>query len=191
MSYKQIKIELYYSELDPYIQSDVKTLILLLEDLANLILQKEDKILKLLNKNKVNAQLELTILDSEGIREINSQTRNINKVTDVLSFPNFEFSKLNKLFDFSFKPYDYLNPNAEQAVISLGEILICPEKAKEQANNLGHSFMREFCFLYMHGILHLMGYDHLDKDQAKIMYSLQNKIIPELEVLIIKHDFEV
>lgn len=191
MSYKQIKIELYYSELDPYIKSDVKTLILLLEDLANLILQKEEKFLKLLDKNKVNAQLELTIIDSEGIKEINRQTRNINKVTDVLSFPNFEFSKLNKLFDFSFKPYDYLNPNADHAMISLGEILICPEKAKDQANNLGHSFMREFCFLYMHGILHLIGYDHLDKDQAKIMYSLQNKIIPELEALIIKHDFEV
>lgn len=99
-----------------------------------------------------DTEVSLTFTDDEGIRAINAQFRNIDKPTDVLSFPLTDYEGV----DF---------PVADEPETSLGDIVISLERAQEQAREFGHSFEREVAFLTVHSMLHLLGYDHVESEE--------------------------
>lgn len=109
--------------------------------------------------------LSVSIIDEELIHEINRDYRNVDRVTDVISFA-FLDDVNNK--EQLFKLDEFLD---------LGEIYICYEKAKQQALEYGHSLKREMAFLFTHGFLHLLGYDHMNEKDEKIMFELTEKIL--------------
>lgn len=110
-------------------------------------------------------------VSSEEIRRLNSTHRNVDKVTDVLSFPFLQTDyKTNKLADFD-------NERSPDGTLYLGDIYICTAVAKAQAKQYGHSFKRELCFLALHGLLHLLGYDHMTAQDEKVMQSTAEQIL--------------
>lgn len=111
----------------------------------------------------ITAPLEINVLvtDDEGIRQINASNRNIDKATDVLSFPMFELIPGDPPKDWS----SYLDPDT--GLCPLGDMAISLERAKEQAEAFGHSLKREVGYLTIHSMLHLLGYDHLDEGPQK------------------------
>ena len=115
--------------------------------------------------------VEVTMTDEESIRETNRESRGIDSVTDVLSFPSIG-EKPPVLRD---KHPTDVDP--ESGEIMLGEILICTKRAEEQASEYGHSRSREIAYLTVHGLLHLFGYDHMnDVDKAE-MRAAEEKIL--------------
>lgn len=111
-----------------------------------------------------DCEVSVTFTDNEGIREMNRKFRNIDRATDVLSFP---------LFD-----EDGMDAHVEELDCMLGDIVLSLERAREQANEFGHSFRREVAFLTVHSVLHLLGYDHelSDEDDAD-MRRRQTEIV--------------
>lgn len=113
--------------------------------------------------------ISVNFVSGEEIESLNKKFRNIDKKTDVLSFPN-----LNK------KPEQTLDSFAHEKIeetLFLGDIVICKQVAFDQAKEYGHSKKREICFLALHGLLHLMGYDHIDKDDEKLMNATAELIL--------------
>ena len=127
------------------------------------------------------AEVNLTLTDNEGIHRINREFRQIDRATDVLSFPMLSYDKAG---DFSFleeESEDDFNPDTGEAL--LGDIVISVEKVMEQAQSFGHSVEREFAFLICHSMLHLMGYDHMEDEEAKVMEEEQRIIMSGLQIL--------
>ena len=109
--------------------------------------------------------ISVTIVDNDYIRGINSTYRHIDRPTDVISFAFLDG-----------------NPEKDQLfqsgqMVVLGEVYISFEKAKEQASAFGHSLERELKFLFVHGLLHLLGYDHMTEEDEKVMFRLQEEIL--------------
>ena len=125
---------------------------------------------------QINAEAEAAVsfVSEQVIYRWNKQERGIAKVTDVLSFPFLDFSmgSAGELSKDLIHPTD-IHP--ESGRIMLGEIMICPQRAQEQAAEYGHGLMREICFLTIHGLLHLLGYDHIEQEEP--MFSLQAEIL--------------
>lgn len=115
----------------------------------------------------------ITLTDNESIREINMEHRGIDKPTDVLSFPLVEYVDGKP----DIQPGD-IDPDTNR--VSLGDIIISAEKAKEQSESYGHSIEREFAFLAVHGMLHLLGYDHESEHDEKIMFKKQDEVLNEM-----------
>lgn len=113
-----------------------------------------------------NTEVSVTIVDNEEIRKINNKFRNIDRATDVLSFPLIDFDS-ESLPDDGSKIY-------------LGDIIISIERAKEQAKEYGHSIDREIGFLTAHSMLHLLGYDHMVPEEEKEMFAKQEEILNNL-----------
>ena len=114
----------------------------------------------------------ITLTTPSKIKEINNKYREIDKPTDVLSFPMFEKKELDeKIKNNSFLFEDVL-----------GDIVISVEKVKEQAEEYGHSFERELSYMIVHGFYHLMGYDHIEEEDKKIMRPKEEKILTELKI---------
>ncbi|MBQ3493944.1 MAG: rRNA maturation RNase YbeY [Clostridia bacterium] len=122
-------------------------------------------------KTKNNISVNITVVGEQTIKQLNSEHRKINKVTDVLSFP------LNEGTDFASE--EFLDKNT---LTDLGDIVICNKRAQKQATDYGHSYEREMCFLSLHGLLHLLGYDHMQTDEEKVMFSLQDKILNKCDI---------
>ena len=125
----------------------------------------------------VNVPCEINVLvtDNEGIRGINQASRNIDKATDVLSFPMFELTAGELPEDWA----AYLDPQSGR--VPLGDMAISLEKALEQAVEYGHSVKREIGYLTVHSVLHLLGYDHLDEGPMKEqMRTQEEKIMTQL-----------
>ena len=114
----------------------------------------------------------ITFTIPEEIRKINKKYRKIDRATDVLSFPMFEKSELDE----KIKNKDFLHEDM------LGDIIISIEKVKEQAIEYGHSFERELSYMLVHGFYHLMGYDHIEEEDKKIMRPKEDKILNELKI---------
>lgn len=112
-----------------------------------------------------NGVVNIIIVDNKKIREINKEYRKIDKETDVISFALED--------DDTF---------IELPIRVLGDIYISIDKVKVQASEYGHSEKREICFLVVHGILHLLGYDHMNASDEKVMFSKQEKILDELDI---------
>lgn len=110
-------------------------------------------------------EVSLTIVDEKMIREINKMYRQKDTVTDVISFAFLD---------------DNMIIYPDDMPIPLGEIYICDQKIYEQAEAYGHSVSREFHFLALHGLLHLLGYDHMTEDDEIAMFQLQDEILEEL-----------
>lgn len=118
----------------------------------------------------------LLFVDNEAIRELNAEYRNLDKPTDVLSFAIQESheDELQITFD------DEIDA---QSIPNLyGDIVISLERAQEQSEDYGHSLLREICFLYVHGFLHLLGYDHLDADDERQMLERQQQILEKVGI---------
>lgn len=125
-------------------------------------------------------ELNLTITDNETIHSINKEYRNIDRPTDVLSFPMVDY---NAPKDFSLvekNEEDYFNPDTGELL--LGDIVISWEKVIEQAQEYGHSVFREFNFLIVHSMLHLFGYDHIEEEDRVIMEAEQKRILDEMGI---------
>ena len=126
------------------------------------------------------AEVNLTLTDNEGIHIINKEYREIDRPTDVLSFPMLSYDAPG---DFSFlmeENEDDFNPDTGEAM--LGDIIISVDKVKEQAREYGHSELREFAFLITHSMLHLFGYDHMEPEEAEVMERRQSEILEELQI---------
>lgn len=126
------------------------------------------------------AEINLTLTDNEGIHIINKEYRDIDRATDVLSFPMLSYETPG---DFSFlmdENDDDFNPDTGEAI--LGDIIISIDKVREQAEEYGHSELREFAFLITHSMLHLFGYDHMEPEEAKVMENKQRQILDELSI---------
>lgn len=119
----------------------------------------------------IPCEVNVLITDDDGIRAINSASRNIDKSTDVLSFPMFTLKAGELPEDWS----SYLDP--ETGLCPLGDIAISLERASAQANEFGHSLKREVGYLTIHSILHLLGYDHLDEGEQKKQMRKREEII--------------
>lgn len=109
--------------------------------------------------------LSLIIVGKKKIRTINRDYRNIDRETDVISFANIDSDD-----------YDYLCED-----VNLGDIFINADRVFSQAKKYGHSIKREFVFLFVHGMLHLLGYDHMVKKDEEVMFGLQDKIVGDLK----------
>ncbi len=106
----------------------------------------------------------IKFVSESEIQKLNREFRQIDRVTDVLSFPNYD---------------DPQNASFEEDDVFLGDIAICKSVAKKQAKEFGHSLKRELCFLALHGFLHIMGYDHVEKEDEEKMMGLANEILRE------------
>ncbi|MBQ9355178.1 MAG: rRNA maturation RNase YbeY [Clostridia bacterium] len=114
-----------------------------------------------------NAEIELTFVDDEQIKELNKEYRNIDKSTDVLSFPLGE----NGIYD----------KNPENGFYMLGDIVISVDHAEKQADLYGHGIEREVAFLTVHSMLHLLGYDHVDGgEQQRIMRQKEETVLEKM-----------
>jgi len=116
-------------------------------------------------KNK-KLTVNVTLTNPKKIQELNKQYRNIDKATDVLSFPMFEKEELVNLDN---KNY-YI----------LGDIVISIEKVKEQAVEYEHSFERELSYMVVHGFCHLLGYDHIEEEDKKVMRKKEEEILAKI-----------
>lgn len=115
----------------------------------------------------------ITLTNAENIQLINKQYRNIDKETDVLSFPMFEKDELeDKIKNQLFEHEDIL-----------GDIIISIPRVEEQAEEYGHSFERELSYMVVHGFYHLMGYDHIKEEDKKEMRPKEEKILSQLNIL--------
>ncbi len=124
----------------------------LMKEMVKFIFKKE---------NCDNGMLNIIFVDNEEIHNINKKYRGIDRVTDVISFALEDDDTL-------------INPSD---IRILGDIYVSIEKALEQAKEYGHSFERELSFLVVHGVYHLLGYDHMEKEEEKIMFQKQEEVL--------------
>ncbi len=130
----------------------------------------------LLKEDFKDVSVSINFVSDEEIQRLNREFRNIDKVTDVLSFPNLNKTPNEKLKKFR-KLADF-----DTNLLFLGDIVISKNVAKKQAREYGHSLKREVCFLALHGFLHLLGFDHIKEEDEKIMTKLQSKILSEVSL---------
>lgn len=137
-----------------------------------------DATIEVLNQTgKVN--VELQIVSEDFIKDVNNRFRKIDRVTDVLSFPSLDGVRYKDVTAKNF-PLDAVG---RDKTVFLGSIIICEERALEQAKEFGHSLERELCYLFCHGLLHLFGYDHETESDDIEMRSLANKVLEKIKVL--------
>ncbi|MCH5138151.1 rRNA maturation RNase YbeY [Clostridiaceae bacterium UIB06] len=131
-----------------------------------------------LKEEKVEVPCEVSIIfiDNEEIRDINRENRNIDRVTDVLSFPMLDYPK-GKVFKEVYLNYEFEPSDLDDGNLVLGDIALSLEKAKEQSLEFGHSFFREAAYLTVHSILHLLGYDHMEEEEKEIMRKREEEIL--------------
>lgn len=124
--------------------------------------------------NLSETDIDISMVDSKVIRELNRETRNIDLATDILTFPNIDMVL----------PYDKNNYNndinPETGNVILGEIIIARDVMTGNAEEYGHSVTREFAYLVTHGMMHLMGYDHINDADKQIMRIKEDEILNEL-----------
>ena len=123
------------------------------------------------NMQNANISISIILTTPENIKEINTKYRNIEKETDVLSFPMFEKEEIKQMI---------LNKNNIPEV--LGDIIVSIEKVKEQSKEYGHSFERELAYMIVHGFYHLMGYDHIEEKDKIEMRPKEEKILEKLDI---------
>ncbi|MDR0752055.1 MAG: rRNA maturation RNase YbeY [Christensenellaceae bacterium] len=121
--------------------------------------------------------IQVTFLTTSQMRSLNNRARGIDSATDVLSFPAVNFK-----MPYNKSDYTPDNFNPEDKTLILGEIYICMSKAREQAKEYGHHLKREVAFLALHGLLHLLGFDHLTDHGDKEMNELQDLILEKAKI---------
>ena len=119
----------------------------------------------------INLYINIILTNPENIRNINKQYRNIDKETDVLSFPMFEKEEIEEM-----------KKNGNDINEPLGDIIISIERVKQQAEEYGHSFERELSYMLIHGFYHLMGYDHMNDEDKKQMREKEEIVLNNLNI---------
>ena len=134
--------------------------------------------LKYLGQPASQLEMSLSIVSPEEIQALNKSYRGVDAVTDVLSFPTVDNPErlLLNLDDFT------ADVNADTHKLNVGDVIICRERAVEQAQEYGHSLKREMSFLALHGLLHLLGYDHVEPADEEQMTRLQNEILTKYHI---------
>ena len=150
------------------------------EELVN---ELENTIKFALKEEKVEVPCEISLLfvDNDEIREINNETRGIDRETDVLSFPMLDYTK-NKVFKDIYLNYEFDETFMDGEELVLGDIVLSLEKALEQSKEYNHSFKREASYLVVHSVLHLLGYDHMEEEEKKIMRAREEEILEKLDI---------
>lgn len=123
------------------------------------------------NIENINLYINIILTNPENIKRINKQYRNIDKETDVLSFPMFEKEELENM-----------KKNGNNIEEPLGDIIISIQKVEEQAKEYGHSFERELSYMLVHGFYHLIGYDHMEEDEKKVMREKEENVLNKLNI---------
>lgn len=123
---------------------------------------------ELLNLDEDRCEISVSFVGLDEIHDLNREYRAVDRPTDVLSFPQFE---------------DLEEEIPEVGEICLGDVVICRDKAEEQAKEFGHSFERELVYLFTHSILHLLGYDHMEEDEKKLMRAREEEIMEKIGLL--------
>lgn len=137
-------------------------------ELVEKVMQKAFIIEKI---DKLNLYINVILTNPENIRKANKEYRNIDKETDVLSFPMFEKNEIQEMLK---------NGNDTQDV--LGDIIISVSRVEEQAREYGHSFEREFAYMLVHGFYHLMGYDHMNEEEKQEMRQKEESVLDILNI---------
>lgn len=119
--------------------------------------------------------LEIVFADKAEIRRLNAEQRDIDRATDVLSFPTLEGIRDRQIRAEEF-PYDI----DEEGALFLGSVVICTDIAREQAEEYGHSYKRELFYLAAHGICHLLGYDHIQEQEKAQMREIEERALQRL-----------
>lgn len=117
--------------------------------------------------NVDNASLSVSFVDADEIHRLNNEYRNVDRETDVLSFPSFEPGEI---------------PNGDDEEIALGDVVICSDVAKRQAEEFGHSYERELIYLFVHSVFHLLGYDHENEEEKAVMRSREENVMEMLGI---------
>ena len=125
-------------------------------------------------------QVNVLLTDNEHIRFFNKEYRNIDRETDVLSFPNLDFDTPGVFEIEEDEEADFFDPESGELI--LGDIIISVDKVEEQSGSYGHSKKREFAFLIAHSMLHLCGYDHMEKEEASVMERKQEDALTLLGI---------
>ena len=141
------------------------------EELIEIVLQKCFEVECI---NPTSFYICVTLTDPKTIQEINKQYRNINKPTDVLSFPMFEKEELNEILENAI-----FNTQIQEV---LGDIIISISKVEEQAKEYGHSFERELAYMIVHGFYHIRGYDHMVQKEKEQMREKEENVLSKLAI---------
>lgn len=129
--------------------------------------------LELEELNHETAEVSLSLVSLDEIHQLNKGYRSVDSPTDVLSFPQYDVEELL---------YYSENPDEAPEELILGDVVICIEKAKAQAEEFGHSVERELIYLFTHSVLHLLGYDHMEEDEKKAMRKREEEILSEIGI---------
>ncbi len=124
-----------------------------------------------------NLLCEVIIVDGEYIRRLNADIRKIDKVTDVLSFPSLDGIK-----GISLNKKNYPDEIDEEGNLFIGSVAVCEQRAREQAEEYGHSFERELNYLVTHGVFHLLGYDHMTEEDKAEMREREERVLKKLNL---------
>ena len=139
------------------------------EKIINLVIEKCFGVERLEN---LNLYISITLTTPSEIRTINNEFRNIDKETDVLSFPMFEKNEIDEM----------VKLGSNEIPETIGDIVISVDRVKEQAEEYGHSFERELAYMCVHGFYHLMGYDHIIESDKVIMRKKEDEILNKLGI---------
>ncbi len=120
---------------------------------------------------------EIVFADENGIRELNNSSRGVDSVTDVLSFPTLEGICGKRIVKSR-----HISDVDEQGNLFLGSIVICEKRAREQAEEYGHSYERELHYLAAHGVCHLLGYDHIEEDDKAEMRAVEERVLSSIGI---------
>ncbi|GAA0718905.1 rRNA maturation RNase YbeY [Clostridium malenominatum] len=164
---------IYIEDEQVVIKTD-KELEILIEKLVEYTLKEEG----------VTKEFELSILfvDNERIKDINREERGKDIETDVLSFPMLHYPK-GKVFKEVYLNYDFLPEDLYEGRLILGDIVLSLEKAEEQRGEFDHSFKREVCYLIIHSVLHLLGYDHMEEEEKALMRKREEEILQKFNII--------
>ncbi len=119
-------------------------------------------------------EVSLSVVSAEQIRELNANFRQIDRITDVLSFPMYEREELDEIEE---------KKEYEDYEVNIGDIVLCYDRAVEQAKEYGHSLKREICYLVTHSIFHLLGYDHMEEEEKQIMRTREEQVLSYFHIL--------
>ena len=148
------------------------------EELEAIIEKVIQKCFEVEHINPTSLYICVTLTNPKNIREINKQYRNIDKETDVLSFPMFERNELDQMIE------QNSDSCIEEGILQdiMGDIIISIDRVEEQANEYGHGFDREFAYMLVHGFYHLRGYDHMTDDEKKEMREKEENVLSQLNI---------
>ena len=125
----------------------------------------------------VDISIELLFVSDTEIKQLNKDTRGVDKVTDVLSYPTLDGICGKPLYKKDF-PYDLDEENR----LLIGSVVVCRERARAQAEEYGHSYKRELHYLFVHGIMHCLGYDHIEEQDKRLMRQAEEKVLSAMGI---------